>query len=191
MSSTRNRAELMPPVDRIRGGGASWLSDGSGFFYSRLAADWQTRLVPNASGQHGLPAPLGRPAADVAVFGPTVHPDLKLMRSDSGAVFLLDDQPLGVAIVNHGVSRYISLYVSDKAALLAGQPVCAKCSTNSRGGRHHRASGMALPALCQECATLPGAAPASAEADMSKAEVLVAGGPEVITAIAAAREGCT
>lgn len=188
---TETGRELMPPVDRIRGGGASWLSDSSGFFYSRLAADWQTR--PRAERFMDNTVYLRRladPAADVAVFGPTVHPDLKLKRSDGGAVFVLDDQPLGVAIVYHGVSRYISLYVSDKAALLAGQPVWRKVFdqtaevgniTGHQGWLYLR-SAKDAPRYQVLRLRLP-------EADISKAEVLVAGGSDVIAAIAAAREG--
>ena len=30
----------LPAIDRIRGGGARWLPHSSGFFYARLAPDW-------------------------------------------------------------------------------------------------------------------------------------------------------
>jgi len=188
---TETGRELMPPVDRIRGGGAAWLADGSGFFYARLAADWQTR--PRAErflDNTVYLRRLGDPAADVAVFGPTVHPELKLSRSDSAAVFALDDQPLGVALVYHGVSRYRSLYVTDKAALLAGKPVWRKVFDQSaqigqatvQGGWLYLRSALGAPRFRVLRLRLP-------EADLARAEVLVPGSAEVITAIAAAPEG--
>lgn len=188
---TETGRELMPPIDRIRGGGAAWLSDGSGFFYARLAADWQTR--PRAERFLDNTVYLRRladPSTDVAVFGPTVHPELKLARSDGAAVFALDDQPLGLAIVFHGVSRYRSLYVSDKAALLAGRPVWRKVFDQSaqigqvtaQGGWLYLRSALGAPRYQVLRLRLP-------EADLARAEVLVPGSAEVITAIAAAPEG--
>ena len=76
----------MPPIDRIRGGGASWLDDGSAFFYSRLALDWEKR--PRAERFMDNTVYLRRlaePGKDVAVFGPTVHPELGLDRSDGAS----------------------------------------------------------------------------------------------------------
>ena len=106
------------------GAGVAWLPDGSGFFHSRLAPDWEKR--PRAErflDNTVFLRTLADPTREVAVFGPTVHPELGLARSDGASVRVLEDQPLGVAVVAHGVSRYRSLYVSDKDALLAGKPV--------------------------------------------------------------------
>jgi prolyl oligopeptidase len=183
--------EIMPPIDRIRGGGARWLDDGSGFFYSRLAEGWEKR--PRAERFMDNVVYLRRlsdPAKDVAVFGPTVHPELKLERSDFAGVSTLLDQPLGVAFVYHGVSPYRSLYVTDKADLLAGKPKWRKVFDQSeqvtsvtvhkgwaylrtaKDSPRYKVLRMALPA-----------------ADFTTAEVLVPMGAEVITAIAAAPEG--
>lgn len=189
---TETGRELLPPIDRTRGGGiVSWLPDGSGFFHTRLAADWNQR--PRAERFLDNTVFLRRlddPAAEIPVFGPRVHPELGLTRSDNAAVFVLDDQPLGLAVVFHGVSRYRSLYVTDRAALLAGKPVWRKVFDQSaqvgdvtaqrgwlylrtaREAPRHRVLRVALP-----------------EADMAKAEVLVPAGAEVVTAIAAAPEG--
>lgn len=188
---TETGRELMPPIDRIRGGGAAWLGDGSGFFYTRLAADWQTR--PRAERFLDNTVYLRRladPAADLAVFGPTVHPALKLARSDNAAVFALDDQPFGVAIVFHGVSRYRSLYISDKAALLAGKPEWRKVFDQSaqigqvtaHGPWLYLRSALGAPRYQVLRLRLP-------DSDIARAQVLVPGGAEVVTAIAAAPEG--
>jgi prolyl oligopeptidase len=189
---TGSGRELMPPIDRIRGGGiVSWLPDGSGFFHTRLAPDWSQR--PRAErflDNSVFLRRLAEPAAEVAVFGPTVHPELGLARSDNAQVFVLDSLPLGVAVVYHGVSRYRSLYLSDRAALLAGKPVWRKVFDQSalvgevavhqgwlylrtaQDAPRHRVLRVALPA-----------------ADMTRAEVLVPAGPGVVTAVAAAPEG--
>lgn len=188
---TETGRELMPPVDRIRGGGVSWLADGSAFFHSRLAAGWEQR--PRAErflDNTVVLRTLADPTREVPVFGPTVHPELGLARSDSAWVVALDDQPLGVAIVAHGVSRYRSLYVSDKAALLAGKPVWRKVFDESaqvaqvathKGWLYLRTAKDA-PRYRVLRVRLP-------QADLAAAEVLVPAGAEVITAIAAAPEG--
>lgn len=188
---TETGKEVMPPIDRIRGGNVTWADDGKAFFYSRLAADWEKR--PRAErflDNIVYLRRLAEPGTDVAVFGPTVHPELKLDRSDAAGVVTLKDQPLAVAVVSHGVSRYRSLYVSDKAALLAGKPVWRKVFDQSaqvsqvtaykdwlylrsaQGAPRYKVLRVALP-----------------QADFSKAELLVPGGAEVITGIAAAPEG--
>lgn len=183
--------EAMPAIDRIRGGGASWLPDGSGFFYSRLAEGWEQR--PRAERFLDNTVYLRRladPSKDVAVFGPTVHPELKLARSDAAAVFALVDQPLAVAVVFHGVSNYRSLYVTGQAALLAGKPQWRKVfgaedrviDVASHGGWAYLRSAKDAPRYKVLRMKLP-------EADFAKAEVLVPAGAEVITAIGAAPEG--
>lgn len=183
--------ELMPAVDRIRVGGAQWTEDGSAFFFSRLAPEWEKR--PRAERFLDNTVYLRRladPAHDVAVFGPAVHPELRLARSDRGLVSLVDGQPLATAAVFHGVSRYRSLYVSDKAALLAGKPVWRKVFDQSaqvndwavhRGWLYLR-SAKDAPRFQVLRLALP-------EADLSKAEVLLPGSSAVITSVAAAPEG--
>ncbi len=188
---TETGKEVMPPIDRIRGGGANWLDDGKGFFYSRLAADWEKR--PRAERFLDNTVYLRRlddPSTDVAVFGPTVHPELKLARSDGAGVSVLSDQPLALAIVDHGVSRYRSLYVSDKAALLAGKPVWRKVFDQSAQVSHVTAhKGWAYVRSAKDAPRYKILRLALPQADFSKAEELVPAGAEVITAIAAAPEG--
>ncbi len=189
---TETGRELLPPIDRVRGGGAvNWLPDGSGFFVSRLAPDWNQR--PRAErfmDNTVFLRRLAEPDGDVPVFGPTVHPELGLTRSDNAFVALLDDQPLALAVVSHGVSRYRSLFVADRAALLAGKPVWRKVFDQTaqvgsvtayqgwlylrtaRDAPRHRVLRVALPA-----------------ADLARAEELVPAGTGVVTAIAATPEG--
>ncbi len=189
--NTETGQPVMPPIDRIRGGGASWLDDGSAFFYSRLAQGWETR--PRAERFMDNTVYLRRlaePDKDVAVFGPTVHPELGLDRSDGASVHVLRGQPVALAVVYHGVSRYRSLYMSDSAALLAGKPKWRKVfdqsakvgEVSTHQGWLYLRSAMDAPRYKLLRLALP-------QADMARAEVLVPGGDEVITAIASAPEG--
>lgn len=183
--------EVMPAIDRIRGGGANWLPDGTGFFYSRLAEGWEKRpraerFLDNTVYLRKLSSPEG----DVAVFGPTVHPELKLDRSDAATVLVMLDQPLGVALVSHGVSPYRSMYVTDKAALLAGKPQWRKVfdqaeqvtTVTSHKGWAYARTAKDAPRYRVVRFALPAA-------DYSKAEVIIPSGSEVVTAIAASPEG--
>jgi prolyl oligopeptidase len=119
-----------------------------------------------------------------------VHPDLKLDRSDYAFVSALPDQPLGVAFVFHGVDRYRSMYVCDKADLLAGKPRWRKVigrddqvgDVTAQGGWAYVRSAKNAPRYKVLRMKLP-------EADLSKAEELIPAGSEVITAIGAAPEG--
>lgn len=183
--------ELMPPIDRIRGGGAVWLEDGSGFFHSRLVEGWEKR--PRAERFMDVVTYLRRiddPGRDVPVFGPTVHPELGLDRSDAAALVPLVGQPIAIAVVYHGVDRYRSMYVTDKAALLAGKPRWRKVfgredritEVTAQGGWAYLRSARDAPRFKVLRMRLP-------EADLSQAEELIAAGPEVVTSIAAAPEG--
>ena len=182
--------EIMPAIDRIRGGSARWLDDGSGFFYSRLAEGWEKR--PRAERFMDTTVSLRRivDGSDVVVFGPQHREELKLDRSDLAVVATLLDQPLGVAVVLHGVDRYQSLYVTDKAALLAGKPKWRKvfdrgdqvASVTTHGGWAYLRSAKNAPRYKVLRMRLP-------EADLATAEELMPAGAEVVTAIAAAPEG--
>ncbi|MFN0182313.1 MAG: prolyl oligopeptidase family serine peptidase [Aquabacterium sp.] len=189
---TETGQELMPAIDRIRGdGNPTWTDDGSGLFYSRLAANWDKR--PRAERFMDNTVYLRRladPTADVAVFGPGVHPELNLARSDSAAVWVMRDQPLGLALVFHGVDRYRSLYVSDKAALLAGKPVWRQVFGPSAQVSHVTAhQGWLYLRSAQDAPRYRVLRLPLPAADMARAETVVAPGSGVITAIAAAPEG--
>jgi prolyl oligopeptidase len=182
--------EVMAPIDRVRGGGARWLDDNSGFFYSRLAEGWEQR--PRAERFLDNVTYLRRlaDAKDEPVFGPTVHPELRLSRSDYGFVLTLPDQPLGVAVVAHGVSPYRSLYVTDKADLLAGKPKWRKVFDQSEQVSHISTyKGWAYLRTAKDSPRYKVVRMRLPEADYSRAEVLIPSGNEVITAIAAAPEG--
>jgi hypothetical protein len=153
---TETGRDLMPAVDRIRGGSAQWTEDGSAFFYSRLAPAWEKR--PRAERFLDNTVYLKRladPAGEIAVFGPAVHPELGLARSDGARGPATGDgrgvprrQPLPLA-VRHRQGRA----AGGQAGVAQGvRPV-------GHGQRDGSAPRLALPAKRQGRTAFPGAAP--------------------------------
>lgn len=182
--------EVMPPIDRIRGGDVSWLDDGSGFFFSRLAEGYEKR--PRAErfmDHHAYLRKIGD-TRDTPVFGPGLFPEVTIERSANGHVFLVPDQPLAGALVAHGVDRNVSFYLTDRESLLAGKPKWRKVFDQSAqvaggttaGGWMYLRSAKDAPRYKVLRVKLP-------EADLAKAETLVAPSGDVVTDIAAAAEG--
>ena len=113
--------EVMPAIDRIRGGGTQWLPDSSGFFYDRLAADWQTRPRAERFMDHRTYLRrLAQADSDRVVFGPGVHDDVPLDRSDGAVVVPVRGQDIAFAVVYHGVQKEQSLYRASLKEVLAG-----------------------------------------------------------------------
>lgn len=182
--------EVIPAVDRIRGGDPSWLEDGSGFFYSRLREGYEAlpraeRFLDNLTYLRRL----DEPSKDVAVFGPGLHPEVSIERSAGGFLFQVPGQPLVAAFVFHGVDPNRSLYVADLDGVLKGAPKWRKVfdradlvETAAIGGGYlyiktakdaprYKVMRMPFPAL-----------------DLSKAETVVPGSENVIGDIAGARD---
>src|SRR5262249_41960001 len=79
---TATRKEVIPPIDRVRFGGAGWLADSSGFFYSRLRADYEK--VPRAErflDNINYLVRLSEPEREIKVFGPNLFPEVTTDRS--------------------------------------------------------------------------------------------------------------
>jgi len=113
--------EVTPAIERIRGGGAQWLPDSSGFFHGRLAPDWQARSRAERFMDHRTYLRrLAHPDADRVVFGPGVHDTVPLGRSDDAVVVPVQSRDLVFAVVYHGVQREQSLYRASLQAVLAG-----------------------------------------------------------------------
>jgi prolyl oligopeptidase len=112
--------EVTPAIDRIRGGGTQWLPDSSGFFYDRLAADWQTRPRAERFMDHrSYLRRLAQADSDRVVFGPGVHDNVPLDRSDGAVVVPVRGQDIVFAIVYHGVQKEQSLYRASLKEVLA------------------------------------------------------------------------
>jgi prolyl oligopeptidase len=126
--------EATPPLDRIRFAAMIWLDDASGFFYLRLAEGYEKRpRVERFMDTRTYLRVLAKPDADRVVFGPGVHADIPLDRSDTGFVGPFPGHDAAFAIVSHGVQREESLYVSPLQALLEGRPRWRKVYDASAG----------------------------------------------------------
>ena len=124
---TRSAKVLMPPIDRIRGAGASWLPDGSGFFYARLPADYASRARAERFMDHWTYfRSIAAPDDERVIFGPGVHESVPLSRSDSSFVAAVPGRNLAVAIVAHGVLREVSAYHAPLDGVIAGKPLWRK-----------------------------------------------------------------
>ena len=183
--------EAMARIDRIRGGSPTWLPDGSGFFYGRLAEGYETR--PRAErfmDERVWLRRLDAPDKDVAVFGPGLHPEVAIERSAGAVVGIVEGQPLAYALVFHGVDPNYSLYLTDAKDVAEGKPRWRKvfdqsaqvqgvADTNgylylktARDAPRFKVLRLALPA-----------------ADLGKAETIIPAGNDVITSIVGAKEG--
>ncbi|HEX4885939.1 MAG TPA: S9 family peptidase, partial [Casimicrobiaceae bacterium] len=183
--------EVTTPIDRIRGGDALWLPDGSGFFYARLAPDWQARPRAERFMDHRTYLHrLGASGDDPVVFGPGVHADVPLSRSDTGAVFAIPGHDHAFALVFHGVQRERSLYRAPLADVLAGKARWRKVFDASAGVQGVGWGGRwlylrsAADAPRFQLLRLPLDAP-----DLAKATVVVPQGDGVLTGFAPARDG--
>jgi len=182
--------EVTPRIDRVRGGDPTWLPDGSGLFYNRLAEGYEKR--PRAERFMDSLTYLRRLAApdnDVAVFGPGLHPEVDMERSAGAVVGIVQGQTLAYALVEHGVDRNRSFYLADSDAVLAGKPKWRKVFDRSAqvqdvadtGGYLYLKTARDAPRYKVLRTALPAA-------DMSKAEEVIPAGNDVITDIAGARD---
>ena len=182
--------EVMPPIDRIRGGGAQWLPDSSGFFYGRLAADWETRPRGERYMDHRTYLRrLGQAEADPVVFGPGVHAAVPLDRSDGTVVVPVAGQDLVFGVVHHGVQPERSLYRASLKDVLAGTPNWSKVFD---AGARIQGAGWAGPWLYLRSAN---GAPRfkllrmPLGGEFASAETVIAESDRVLTGFAAARDG--
>ena len=181
---------LLPPIDRIRYAGVSWLDDGSGFFYSRLREGWDT-LPPterfNDRTRHFRT--LAKPDADTKVFSPSHNADLKLPAYASGYVLQVPGTKRAAAVGILGVERYQLLYLADLEGAKTGTARWQQVVTLD-----DKATGLAIGGGYIYVRTSKGAPRFQvvrmplASPDLAKAQVVVPTGESVITDIQAARD---
>lgn len=182
--------ELLPPIDRIRYAGVSWLDDGSGFFYSRLREGWD-KLPPierfNDRTRHFRT--LARRDVDTRVFSSSLNADLKLPVYASGYVMQIPGTRQAAAIGRLGVERFQLLYLSDldgaKDGTARWRQVIAlenKAGDIAIGGGYiYARTSKGTPRF--QVVRMPLASP-----DIAKAQVVVPAGKSVISDIRAARD---
>ena len=182
--------EVTPSIDRIREGDVTWLPDGSGFFYTRMAEDWEKR--PRAERYMDSRTwfrRLADPTRDVAVFGAGLHPEVPIERSASGIVGTVQGTSLAYALVGHGVDRNNSLYLADLEGVIAGKPKWRKVFDQSdqiqdialAGGYLYAMTAKDAPRFKVLRTPLP-------QADLARAETVIPASDDVITNIAGARD---
>jgi prolyl oligopeptidase len=120
--------DVTPPIDRVRGGGnVVWLPDGRGFFYARLAPDWDKR--PRNERFLDVRTSLrllATPAQDRDVFGPGVHDSVPLDRKETAYLMPVREQDLAFAVVNLGAQREVAVYRARLSEVLAGKATWEK-----------------------------------------------------------------
>jgi prolyl oligopeptidase len=183
--------EVDRPVPAVRGDGAvSWLPDSKGYFYFRLKLNWAS-LPASERFQDSLRylRILGAEGEDRAVFGPGVHADVSVPRSAYGYVFAIEGTRLAASVVRDGVKREQSLYLADMADVLSGKARWRKVfgeealvtETTIAGGWVYVKTAAQAPRY--KVLRMP-----LARADLSKAEVVLPAGDDVIMEIGAARD---
>lgn len=178
------------PIDRVRGGGISWLPDGSGLFHSRLAPDYEKRpRGERFMDQRTYFRSLAAPDAERAVFGPGVHRDVPLGRNDSAFVVPVRGHDLAFATVFHGVQRERSLYRAPLSAVLDGTARWKKVF-DADAGVHEtaRAGDWLYLRTAQDAPRFKVLRTPVARPDPSTAETVIAAGDGVVTGIAGARD---
>lgn len=188
---TATRKEVTPAIDRVWFGVSGWLDDGSGFFYLRLAEGYEKR--PRAErylDTHNYLRRLADPAADAAVFGPGLFPEVEVARTASGGVFPVPGRNLAAAFVFDGVDPNRSMYLADLDGVVAGKPKWRKVFDKSAqvkngaigGGYVYLTTAKDAPRYKLLRLALP-------EVDMAKAQTLMPPGDYVVDDVAGAREG--
>ena len=187
----RTGKSQMPPIDNIRGSGeVSWLDDSSGFFYHRLHSNWAS--LPRAERFLDTKYYFHRFAAtsdDPAVFGPGLDPSLALPRAASGDVFAVPGTKLVYATVHDGVKRELSLYAADLDDALLGKARWRRLfGEEAKISRIGVAGGWlyarsALDAPRYKLLRMP-----VADADLAKAQTIIAAGEDVVVELAAAQD---
>jgi prolyl oligopeptidase len=181
---------VLAPIDRVRSGAIAWLPDGSGFFHARLAPDYERR----PRGERFMDArtwlrPLAATETERAVFGPGVHADVPLGRSDSGYVVPVRGHDLALALVFHGVQREISLYRAPLSAVLAGKARWRKVFDAAAGVQQvAQADGFLYLRTAKDAPRFRVLRVPIGATDLANPEVVVPAGDGIVTGIVAARD---
>jgi prolyl oligopeptidase len=104
-------------IDRAEFGGVSWLPDGSGFFYNRMAVTRPTdpdtaRYLNSRALLHRLGT---SPDNDVALIGTNVAGSPKVVPSDQPSIFVQPGTSEAFATISHGSETAVELLVAPLA----------------------------------------------------------------------------
>jgi prolyl oligopeptidase len=188
---TATGKEVTPRIDRIRGGSPSWLPDGSGFFYSRLAEGYESR--PRAErflDEKTWFRRLAEPGKDFAVFGAGMHFEVGIERAAGAFLVVTPGHDHVAAIVLHGVDPNVSVYLAELPAVLEGKPRWRKII--GRGDQVSRVAaggGWLYAMTARDAPRFRVVAMKLASPDISDVRTVIAAGDEVVVGMAASSEG--
>lgn len=181
---------LTAPIDRIRYASVSWLDDGSGFFYSRLKEGFeqqppQQRFHDRRTHFHALDGK----GSDRLVASPTHNADLGWPIFASAWVAQIPGTQQAMAWVFRGVERNTMLYTAPLADAMAGTAKWRRVFDHTdevsalswQGGHFFAKSAKGAPRY--RILRIP------VDADIGRAEVLVAEERGVVDSLGMARDG--
>ena len=183
---------VMAPIDRIRYAAATWLPDGSGFFYARLRQGYEALPATERFGDRTTHLRL-LDGSDRAVFSASLLSELKLPPIAQGRLFVFPGKALVGAWVTLGVDRNAMLFVTELDALKSGRATWRKLVDSA-----DEVSQMALGSEADGAIYLRSAKGAprfqvlklkTDALDLKAATLAVAQGEGVITSIDGARDG--
>lgn len=182
---------LPESIDKTNNASPSWLPDGSGFFYNRLAPGPQPgdadAFLNSAAWLHRLGTD---PASDRLILKAGLDPRLGGTPEEFPLIETAADSELVLACFKGGVRNDNAYFVARREELLAGQPrwrpLCTLADQVSRvvlaGDHLDLLSTRGAPN--GQVLRVPAAAP-----DLANARVVVAAGPWVIDAIESGADG--
>jgi prolyl oligopeptidase len=181
--------EIVTPIDRIRFAGASWLRDGSGFFFGRLREGYDKMPDTEKFGDRtthffSMSTRQARP-----VFSALRNPELKLPLFAGGGIAEIPGTPYAALYVFLGVDRNRMLFVGDLKAATEGRAQWRKVIDAADEVRDLAVTRDWVYALSAKGAPrhrllrMPLAAP-----ELAKAEVVVAASDQVLVNVAGARD---
>ena len=188
---TASGKEVTPSIDRMRSANAVWLPDGSGFFYLRLEEGYKKR--PRNERFMDVKASLRRladPAHDRVVFGNALFPEVDIGRSSAALPAVLPGTGLVAALVSHGVDPNRSLYLAELESVLAGKPRWRKVfDPTARITEVVIGGGQVFMKSALDAPRYKLLRTAVKDADLAKAEVLLAPSDAVIDDLGSTKEG--
>lgn len=112
---------LAGPIDRIRGGSATWLPDSRSFFYARLREGFD-KLPPTERFGDTLRLYRSLDGTEHVIFSASRYPQLGLPPIASAFAFALRERPIVLAWVQLGVDRRIVMLAARLDDVRAGRP---------------------------------------------------------------------
>ena len=181
--------DIVPPIDRIRFSGTSWLQDGSGFFFTRLREGFERLPDTQKFGDRTTHFYSMATRQAQPVFSPLRNPELGLPLFASATAFEIAGTPMAGLAVSLGVDRNQVLYLGELQAARQGRTQWRKVFDAADEVRNYAVTRDWIYVLSAKGAPrhrllrLPLSAP-----DLTRAEVVVPASEQVLVSVAGARD---